>query len=114
MSDEEPLEQWARRREERRDRARGRLRAVPLGGGPHRGAHVEPDAPRAIEEYDGADWAVVGLVPDLAAAKAALYPPRPEPERPAEWDRPALGPGRGRHRRTAPTEDGAPGTTSSS
>ncbi|KIF06332.1 hypothetical protein PL81_08100 [Streptomyces sp. RSD-27] len=42
---------------------------------------------------------------NLDAAKALLYPPQPVKEKPAEC-RPALGPGKGRHRRTAPTEDG--------
>ncbi|MER6443680.1 DUF6087 family protein [Streptomyces venezuelae] len=104
---EEPLEEWARRREERRARSMGKLRAVPLTSGPHRGAHVDPAAPRAIEQWDGTQWVTVGIADDLAAAKALLYPP-PLPvaeERPAEWDRPAPGKGRGRHRRTAPAEE---------
>ncbi|MFD4986501.1 DUF6087 family protein [Streptomyces sp. NPDC058374] len=113
MSDEEPLAEWARRREERQAKTRGRMRAVPLGSGPNRGAHVEPGAPRAIEEWDGTQWVTVGVVPDLAAAQTLLYPPQPEPERPAEWDRPALGPGRGRHRRTAPADDGPSDTAAS-
>ncbi|MFJ3182418.1 DUF6087 family protein [Streptomyces sp. NPDC086796] len=46
-----------------------------------------------------------GHAVDLAAAKAVLYPPRPEAERPAPWDRPAMEQGKGRHRRTAPSED---------
>ncbi|MET8682345.1 DUF6087 family protein [Streptomyces sp. NPDC004647] len=102
---EEPLEEWARRREERRAQTKGKLRAVPLTSGPHRGAHVEPDAPRVIQEWDGAHWVTVGVVDDLNAAKALLYPPQPVEERPATWDRPALGKGRGRHRRTAPADE---------
>ncbi|WP_256962461.1 DUF6087 family protein, partial [Streptomyces sp. NRRL B-24572] len=51
MQDDEPLEEWARRRAERQADSKGKLRAVPLGDGPHRGAHVEPEAPRAIEEW---------------------------------------------------------------
>ncbi|WP_206308911.1 DUF6087 family protein [Streptomyces sp. A1136] len=62
---EEPLEEWARRREERRAQSKGKLRAVPLTSSPHRGAHVEPDAPRAIEEWDGLRWVTIGLVDDL-------------------------------------------------
>ncbi|RLU79985.1 hypothetical protein CTZ27_35745 [Streptomyces griseocarneus] len=96
---EEPLEDWARRREERRAQSMGKLRAVPLTSDPHRGAHVEPTAPRVIQEWTGSEWATVGVVPDLAAAKAVLYPRQPAEERPAEWDRPVMGKGRGRHRR---------------
>ncbi|MER6567016.1 DUF6087 family protein [Streptomyces sp. NPDC001093] len=102
---EEPLEEWARRREERRNASKGRLRAVPLTSGPHRGTHVEPGAPRAIEEWNGIQWVTVGIVPDLAAAQALLYPPPAVEERPAEWDRPALGRGRGRHRKPSPVDE---------
>ncbi|MEV7565624.1 DUF6087 family protein [Streptomyces tanashiensis] len=42
LKDEEPLEEWARRRAERQAASKGRLRAVPLGDGPHRGSHVDP------------------------------------------------------------------------
>ncbi|MEV7277641.1 DUF6087 family protein [Streptomyces sp. NPDC093111] len=104
MQDDEPLEEWARRRAERQADSRGKLRAVPLGDGPHRGAHVEPDAPRAIEEWTGTEWKVVGIVENLAAAKAVLYPPPPVQEKPAEWDRPAMGKGRGRHRKPPAAE----------
>ncbi|WP_282695235.1 DUF6087 family protein [Streptomyces sp. CC208A] len=105
MQDDEPLEEWARRRAERQAASKGRLRAVPLGGGPYRGAHVDHDAPRAIEEWTGTEWAAVGLVENLAAAKALLYPPPPAQEKPAEWDRPAMGKGRGRHRKPSPAEE---------
>ncbi|WP_086822386.1 DUF6087 family protein [Streptomyces sp. NRRL B-24572] len=105
MQDDEPLEEWARRRAERQAAAKGKLRAVPLGDGPHRGAHVDPDAPRAIEEWTGTEWTMVGIVEDLVAAQALLYPPPPTQEKPAEWDRPALGKGRGRHRKPAPAEE---------
>ncbi|MEU1824208.1 DUF6087 family protein [Streptomyces abikoensis] len=106
MDDDEPLAEWARRRDERRARTRGRLRAVPLTEGPHRAAHVDPSAPRIIQTWDGSQWVPTGVTPDLAAAKAVLYPAQPTQEqRPAEWDRPALGEGTGRHRRTAPAED---------
>ncbi|WP_306419939.1 DUF6087 family protein [Streptomyces subrutilus] len=60
----------ARRRGECRARSKGRLRAVPLTAGPHRGVHVEPGAPRVIEEWDGSRWVTVGLVDGLVAAKA--------------------------------------------
>ncbi|WP_031008939.1 DUF6087 family protein [Streptomyces sp. NRRL F-5727] len=105
MQDDEPLEEWARRRDARQAASKGRRRAVPLGDRPHRGAHVDPDAPRAIEEWTGTEWMVVGVVEDLAAAKALLYPPPPLQEKPAEWDRPAMGKGRGRHRKPSSAED---------
>ncbi|MET8683724.1 DUF6087 family protein [Streptomyces sp. NPDC004732] len=108
--EQEPLEDWARRREERRDASKGKLRAIPLAEGRHRGQHLEPDAPRVIQEWNGTEWETVAVVSNLAEAKSVLYPPQPAQERPAEWDRPALGPGRGRHRRTAPAEDG-PGSS---
>ncbi|MFD0369715.1 DUF6087 family protein [Streptomyces sp. NPDC127114] len=106
MQDEEPLEEWARRRAERQAASKGRLRAVPLGDGPHRGAHVAPSVPRAIEEWSGTQWQVIGVVENLAAAQALLYPPPPEQDKPAEWDRPptAMREGRGRHRKPAPKE----------
>ncbi|MFD5427707.1 DUF6087 family protein [Streptomyces sp. NPDC127084] len=105
MDDEEPLAEWARKRDERREQARGRLRAVPLTEGPHRAAHVAPGAPRAIQEFDGTGWVTVGVAADLAAAKAILFPPQPPEERPVEWDRPALGKGRGRHRKPAASDE---------
>jgi len=104
MQDDEPLEEWPRRRAERQAASKGRRRAVPLGDGPYRGAHVDPDAPRAIEEWTGTEWAVVGVVEDLAAAQTLLYPP-PAQERPTEWNRPAMGKGQGRHRKPSPAED---------
>ncbi|MFI1201675.1 DUF6087 family protein [Streptomyces sp. NPDC020883] len=102
---EEPLEEWARRREGRRNASKGKLRAVPLTSGPNRGAHVEPDAPRVIQEWNGAEWETVCIVDDLAAAKALLNPRQPADEKAAEWDRPALGKGRGRHRKPSPADD---------
>ncbi|MFG2864682.1 DUF6087 family protein [Streptomyces sioyaensis] len=104
MDDEESLAEWARKREQRRARAKGQLRAVPLSSGPHRGAHVEPAAPRVIQEHDGTQWVTVSVVESLAAAKAILYPPQPVEEKPAGWDRPALGESRGRHHRTTSSE----------
>ncbi|WP_437053408.1 DUF6087 family protein [Streptomyces sp. enrichment culture] len=103
---EESLEEWARRREERRNATRGKLRAVPLTEMPHRGAHVDPEAPRVIERWTGTEWETVGLVENLAAAKALMFPPPPIEEKPAQWDRPpGLGPGRGRHRKPTPAEE---------
>ncbi|MEU6619965.1 DUF6087 family protein [Streptomyces litmocidini] len=105
MQDDEPLEEWARRRAERRAASKGKRRAMPLGEGPHRGAHVDPGAPRAIEEWTGAEWSVVGVAENLAVAQALLHPSPPVQEKPVEWDRPALGKGRGRHRKPSPADE---------
>ncbi|MFJ8676290.1 DUF6087 family protein [Streptomyces sp. NPDC093589] len=51
MGDEEPLEDWARRREERRNALKGKLRVVALTEGPHRGAHLEPDQSHHEEAF---------------------------------------------------------------
>ncbi|GGV52408.1 hypothetical protein GCM10010245_82510 [Streptomyces spectabilis] len=82
--------------------SKGKLPAVPLTAGPHRAAHVEPDAPRVIQEWNGTEWETIGLAENLSAAKALLHPPQPVKDKPAEWDRPNLGVGRGRHRWPAP------------
>ncbi|MFE9928578.1 DUF6087 family protein [Streptomyces sp. NPDC005533] len=105
MDDEEPLEEWARRRDERRSETKGKLRAVPIGGGPHRGTHVDPGSPRVVEVWTGEAWEPVCLVENLIAAKALLYPPQPVGDKPAEWDRPPLGKGRGRHRKPTAAEE---------
>lgn len=48
--DAEPLSQWA----ERRDARIGQLRAVPLVTGDNpRASHLNPDAPRAIQRWNG-------------------------------------------------------------
>ncbi|MFH8691171.1 DUF6087 family protein [Streptomyces anulatus] len=52
-----------------------------------------PTGPRAIEEWTGTDWTIIGVVESLAAAQALLYPPPPVQEKPAKWDRPAMGGG---------------------
>lgn len=72
---------------------------MPLEDSPHRGTHVDPDAPRAIEEWTGAEWTEVGVIENLAAAKALLYPSPRGQEKSAEWDRPGMGKGRGQHRK---------------
>ncbi|MEU3106192.1 DUF6087 family protein [Streptomyces griseoflavus] len=64
--EDEPLEEWAARREERRPKP-GERHAVPLGEQPQ-GAHVDPDAPRCIQEWDGHQWAPAGVAEDRAAA----------------------------------------------
>lgn len=73
---DEPLKEWA----ERRDARTGRLRAVPVarGDGP-RASHLNPDVPRAIERWNGHMW-------------------EPEPSSPEPVPKP-LGSGTGKHRR---------------
>ena len=98
--DDEPLERWAERREERRP-ARGERRLAPLGDQEH-GVHVDPDAPRGIQEWDGYQWIPVGVAEDYttaaqetgqdAATRAdrvslpsfSKLPPAPAPWRPIE------------------------------
>ncbi|MDX2646346.1 DUF6087 family protein [Streptomyces sp. PA03-1a] len=70
--EDEPLEQWVERREERQARRKGRLRAGTLAAGPPRGAHVDPDAPRLISQWDGYAWQPVAVVSGLAEARALL------------------------------------------
>lgn len=48
---------------------------------------------------------MIGIVESLAAAQALLYPPPPVQEKPAEWDRPAMGRGQGRHRKPTSAEE---------
>ncbi|WP_079165681.1 DUF6087 family protein [Streptomyces sp. NRRL S-31] len=67
--EEEPLEEWAARRDLRRPTA-GERRAVPLEDQTERGAHVAPDAPRGLQEWDGSQWVPVGVAEDLPAAAA--------------------------------------------
>lgn len=94
--DDEPLSAWA----ERRDARIGRLRAVPIfsGEGPS-GSHLKPDAPRAIERWNGHTWEPHGYAQDLAEAKRILYPEAQVVTSPGPVVQP-LGAGRGRHRKT--------------
>lgn len=104
--DDEPLKNWA----ERRDAKIGRLRAVPVvpGGGP-RASHLNPDAPRAIERWNGHTWEPYGFAASLAEAKAILYPQPDEPSPPGPVPKP-LGSGTGKHRKPQlPGPDGSPG-----
>ncbi|MEV8334268.1 DUF6087 family protein [Streptomyces niveus] len=105
MYDEEPLDVWARRREERRSASMGRLWTVPLIDGPPRGAHVEPGAPRAIQQWDGTQWLAMGVAEDLAAANSLLRSLELVEQRPAGWDRPAVERGQGRHRKPDPANE---------
>jgi hypothetical protein len=99
--DEEPLEQWAERRECRRP-APGERRLAPLGDQAEQGAHVDPATPRGIQEWDGCQWVPVGVAEDFptaaqeagedASARAgrvslpafSKLPRAPEPWRPTE------------------------------
>ncbi|MEW2275782.1 hypothetical protein GTY41_06195 [Streptomyces sp. SID685] len=99
--DDESLEEWAQRRELRRPR-RGERQATPLGDRPNQGAHVDPDTPRGIQEWDGCQWTPVGVADDRRAAAAetgrdantraervplptfSKLPPMPEPWRPTQ------------------------------
>ncbi|MGG2462799.1 DUF6087 family protein [Streptomyces sp. RGM 3693] len=96
--DDEPLSEWA----ERRDAKIGRLRAVPIffGDGP-KGSHLNPGAPRVIERWNGSGWEVFTVAANLNEARKLLRPadaesPAQEPAQPA---RPPLAPGRGKHRK---------------
>ncbi len=93
--DDEPLSDWA----ERRDAKIGRLRAVPIfaGDGPQ-GSHLNPDAPRAIEQWNGHIWEPYAFASNLAEARLILHPDAKEPPPPSPVPR-ALGPGSGRHRK---------------
>ena len=104
MPEEEPLHEWAARRDRRRAAERemtGTRRAVPLADGA-RASHVAPNAPRALMEWDGQTWVTVGVAPNADAAREFLgHVPESVPEsgpdiQPAP---PGLGPGRGRHRK---------------
>lgn len=104
MPEEEPLHEWAARRDRRRAAERemtGTRRAVPLADGA-RASHVAPNAPRALMEWDGQTWVTVGVAPNADAAREFLgHVPEPAPEsgpdvQPAP---PGLGPGIGRHRK---------------
>ncbi|MET8544642.1 DUF6087 family protein [Kitasatospora sp. NPDC004799] len=93
--DDEPLSEWA----ERRDAKIGELRAVPITPehGP-RGAHLNPDAPRAIERWNGHLWEFHAVASNRAEAQRLLFPGGQEP--PVTGPAPKLlGPGTGRHRK---------------
>ncbi|MEU2078804.1 DUF6087 family protein [Streptomyces sp. NPDC013489] len=92
--DDEPLSQWA----ERRDARIGQLRAVPLvtGDGP-RASHLNPDAPRAIQRWNGHLWEAHGFAANLADARRILFPDAKAAS--IHEATPKLGPGTGRHRK---------------
>ncbi|MER7684537.1 DUF6087 family protein [Streptomyces sp. NPDC097610] len=93
--DDEPLSEWA----ERRDAKIGRLRAVPIvSGDTLGGSHLKPAAPRAIERWNGHAWEPHGFARNLAEAKRILYPGAQVVTSPGPAVQP-LGTGRGRHRK---------------
>ncbi|MCX4880576.1 DUF6087 family protein [Streptomyces sp. NBC_00847] len=104
MAEEEPLHEWAARRDRRRAADRevtGTRRAVPLADGA-RASHIAPDAPRALLEWDGHAWVTVGVAADADAAREFLGlvpPPASESGQDVQPAPPGLGPGRGRHRK---------------
>ncbi|MFD8381608.1 DUF6087 family protein [Streptomyces sp. NPDC059679] len=65
--DDEPLEEWAARRDAHRPTP-GDRKAVPLSDSPERARHVGPDAPRGMLEWDGHQWTPSGVADDHAAA----------------------------------------------
>ena len=93
--DDEPLTDWA----ERRDAKIGRLRAVPVvpSNGP-RASHLNPDAPRAIERWNGHTWELYGFAAGLAETQAILYPEAGKPSPSGPVPKP-LGSGTGKHRK---------------
>ena len=101
--DDESLSEWA----ERRDARIGLLRAVPLiSGDGLQGSHLNPDAPRVIQQWNGHAWEPHRFAVNLAEARRILYPQASEPPA-SEPARKPLGSGSGRHRK--PQE---PGSTS--
>ena len=101
--DDEPLSEWA----ERRDAKIGQLRAAPIstGDGP-RGAHLNPDVPRAIERWNGHTWEPFAVAANLAEARRILYPGAQEPAVPPSVPNP-LGPGTGKHRKPQKPRSGS-------
>lgn len=104
MAQEEPLHEWAARRDRRRAADRemtGTRRAVPLTDGA-RASHVAPDVPRALLEWDGHAWVTVGVAANADAAREFLghvSEPAPESGLDIQPAPSSLGPGPGRHRK---------------
>ncbi|GHI84128.1 DUF6087 family protein [Streptomyces xanthophaeus] len=105
--EDEPLDRWAARRQGRL-RKPGEKKAITLGAGPQRAAHLDPDAPRMILEWDGFAWQALMMVENYAAACRALSPAseaapagQPETTGPITGRNPQA-PGTGRHRKPRP------------
>ncbi|MEU9026775.1 DUF6087 family protein [Streptomyces sp. NPDC048383] len=102
--EDEPLDRWAARRQGRL-RKPGDMKAITLGAGLQRAAHLDPGAPRMILEWDGFAWQPLMTVEDYAAACRALSP-APEAAAADQADRTGpvtrrspMAPGTGRHRK---------------
>ncbi|MFJ2259688.1 DUF6087 family protein [Streptomyces sp. NPDC087844] len=99
--DDESLSDWA----ERRDAKIGRLRAVPLVSGDGlKGSHLNPDAPRAIQRWNGYAWEPYGFAANLAETRRILHPSAKEPPTASAPQPQPLKAGRGRHRKPRPHE----------
>ncbi|MEU6310656.1 DUF6087 family protein [Streptomyces sp. NPDC047014] len=102
--EDEPLDRWAARRQGRL-RKPGERKAITLGTGPQRAAHLAPDTPRLIVEWDGFAWQALATVENYAAACRALLPTsETQPAGTTETTGPVTGrsplaPGTGRHRK---------------
>lgn len=96
--DDEPLSDWAERREQRLS---GRFRVVILGSGAQ-GSHVNPDVPRLISRWNGYEWEPVTVAANLAETKRILHPETagvdPMAGQTAAPGKP-LGSGKGKHRK---------------
>lgn len=93
--DDEPLSEWA----DRRDAKIGRLRAVPIvSGDTPGGSHLNPKAPRTIERWNGHVWEPYGFASNLAEAQRILYPEAQVVQTLGPVMQP-LGTGKGRHRK---------------
>ncbi|MFK0049931.1 DUF6087 family protein [Streptomyces sp. NPDC090741] len=105
--EDEPLDRWAARRQVRL-RKPGEKKAITLGAGPQRAAHLAPNAPRLILEWDGFAWQALSTVENhTAACRALSHTPEAAPTDRAETTgsitgRNPLAPGTGRHRKTGP------------
>ncbi|MCX4776842.1 DUF6087 family protein [Streptomyces sp. NBC_01264] len=104
---DEPLDRWAARRQGRL-RKPGELKAITLGAGPQRAAHVDPRAPRLILEWDGFAWQALTTVKNYAEACRVLGRTleaasieQAETTGPITGRNP-LAPGTGRHRKPRP------------
>ncbi|TQF02500.1 hypothetical protein E6W39_09720 [Kitasatospora acidiphila] len=89
MDEDEPLEQWAARRDAMR-RPVGELKAVMLDG--LAATHVRPTEPRLILCWDGVEWVPHTVADDYPTAQRILHGikgdgmipmPAPQPRKPA-------------------------------